>query len=157
MQVCGMCKHGMRTTHVTMHDTYSYNVPCECMYTQDLHMYMWTRVLCMCVTCIYICCVPASKHVHGICGVCTCRTTHTCAHAVCRCACTVPVCACVFVCGVYVHMYMCACVSVCVCVCVVKPGATWVFRHWLWQSHCLPVSCSVLTLSETEALLPEGY
>ena len=66
---------------------------------------------------------------------CVCmRALFQCVHAVCAC--------------------LCMCVGMCVR-CVARNSVSLGICSGSWL--CLAGSCSVLTLSETEALLPEGY
>lgn len=111
-------------------------------------------VVCIPMECVYVyACVY-------VCMAKNCMTTRLCAHGVCArsmYACVV----CAFLC-VYAFVVCARIVPVCICVCVCVFVSCEGRNHVSLGIHpgswfCISGPCRVLTLSETEALLPEGY
>lgn len=126
MHVC--CVHSCLCAHLLWH------VCCACPQCVCVHVYIQV--------CLYVC---MARYMHTHC------VPVECVHIVCMCLCAI----CIY--DMCMHcdcMYMCVCLCVYVLVsCEARNNVSLGICSGNWL--CLPGLCSVLTLSETESLLPE--
>lgn len=119
-------------------------------------MHIWYMYTCVgaCVMCVFIFICMCGVHSHC---VCLCVYACMCVARVYVCMTRYPRGVCIG--GIYMHctcICICVCVLLCVFVCCEARNCVSLCICSVSQL-CLPGPCHVLTLSETEALLPEGY